>query len=315
MMPGMDSQPQDRFDAPAGVAVEIATPTGEQTSGSWPPAPSRSGSAAADWVWWMAPLALLGGLVLAAIGALAVDIPAVIFGVDVSSSHLPGGLELADTVVQDGAFVAAAVIIARMGGRAVRAWQFGLRPPRIGRNRAILLVVVLLVGFILFSAIWAAILDVSSKEKILEQLGANEGTALLLLSAALTCVIAPICEEFLFRGFIFTALSSWRGPWPAALITGLVFGGVHAGSAPAVDLVPLAALGFGLCLLYRYSGSLYPCMAAHSLNNSLAFGSLEGWGWQILVLMPVALALIAALALALKRAGVITAPPAVVATS
>jgi membrane protease YdiL (CAAX protease family) len=284
-----------------------------------PPAPPVESEEAATssegWPWWTAPLALLGGLVLAAIGALAVDIPAVIFGVDVSSSHLPGGLEIADTVVQDGAFVLAAVIFARVGGRTVRAWQFGLRTPRIGWRRTVLVVVVLLVSFIVFSAIWAAILDVSSKEKILEQLGANEGAALLLLSAALTCVIAPICEEFLFRGFIFTALSSWRGPWPAAIVTGLVFGGVHAGSAPAVDLVPLAALGFGLCLLYRYSGSLYPCIAAHSLNNSLAFGALEGWGWQILVLMGVALALIATLALALKRVGVITPPPGVAAAS
>ena len=59
-------------------------------------------------------------------------------------------------------------------------------------------------------------------------------------------------------------------------ITGLLFGGVHAGSAPALDLVPLAALGFGLCLLYRYTGSLYPCIAAHSLNNSLAFAQPRG---------------------------------------
>ena len=111
------------------------------------------------------------------------------------------------------------------------------------------------------------------QEKLLEQLG-NEGS-LLLLSAALTCVVAPICEEFLFRGYIFTALRNWRGTLPAALITGLLFGGVHVGSAPALDLVPLAALGFGLCLLYRYTGSLYPCIAAHSLNNSIAFAGLE----------------------------------------
>jgi CAAX protease family protein len=77
-----------------------------------------------------------------------------------------------------------------------------------------------------------------------------------------------------------------------------------------VDLVPLAALGFALCLLYRYTGSLYPCIAAHSLNNSLAFGALEGWGWQIPVLMAGALAAIALLALGAQRAGVITAPPA-----
>jgi hypothetical protein len=247
-------------------------------------------------------------VLLAAIAGLVVDIPAAIFGVSITS-HLPGWLELVDTVVQDGAFVGSAVLFARVGGHRVSAWQFGLRPPRLRWRRAVLLIVALLIGFVLFSAIWSEILNVSTREKVLEQLGANEGTGLLLLSAALTCVIAPICEEFLFRGFIFSALCNWKGPWPAALLTGLVFGGIHVGSAPAVDLVPLGVFGFGLCLLYRYSGSLYPCIAAHSLNNSLAFGALESWGWQIPLLMVAALALIALLALALMRAGVITPPP------
>ena len=144
---------------------------------------------------------------------------------------------------------------------------------------------------------------------MLEQLGTGESSTLLLLSAALTCVVAPVCEEFLFRGFIFTALRNWRGTWPAAVITGLVFGGVHAGSAPAVDLVPLAGLGFGLCLLYRYSGSLYPGIAGHSLNNSIAFGSLENWGWQIPLLALAALSVIGLLVLALKRVGLIAPEP------
>jgi membrane protease YdiL (CAAX protease family) len=165
-------------------------------------------------------------------------------------------------------------------------------------------VIATLLGFLFFSLIWTSIFH-AGKEKLLDQLGSNQSTLLLLLSAALTCVVAPICEEFLFRGFIFTALRNWRGVWPAAIISGLLFGGVHAGSAPAVDLVPLAGLGFGLCLLYRATGSLYPCIAAHSLNNSLAFGSLEDWGWQIPVLMVSALAIVALLALALIRAGVI----------
>jgi uncharacterized protein len=264
-----------------------------------------------EWPWWTAPAALVGGLLLAGLGALAVDIPAALLGVSITSSHTPGGIELADTVVQDVGFVAAAVIFAHVGGRAVRAWQFGLRPPRLPWRRVALVIVGLLVAFIVFTAIWEAIINVESKEKLLEQLGANEGTGLLLLSAALTCVMAPICEELLFRGFIFQSLRSWRGTWPAAIITGLIFGGVHAGSAPAVDLVPLAGLGFGLCLLYRYTDSLYPCIAAHSLNNSLAFGALEHWRWwQIVVLMACALAVIALLALGLRRAGVITAPPA-----
>jgi hypothetical protein len=175
--------------------------------------------------------------------------------------------------------------------------------------RAVRLIVALIAAFLLFSLIWASIFH-TSEEKLLEQLGANESTLLLLLSAGLTCVVAPIGEEFLFRGFIFTALRNWRGLWPAAVITGLLFGAVHAGSAPALDLLPLAALGFGLCLLYRATGSLYPCIAAHCINNSLAFGSLEHWSWQIPVLMVASLSVLALLALGLTSAGIGSRVPA-----
>jgi uncharacterized protein len=297
-------------DSPAAKAVPWSSsvpPPGSRRRQESPGGASRS--PVTDWPWWTAPLALFGGLTLAVLGGLLVDIPAAALGVNITASHVPGGVEIADTVVQDAGFVFAAVFCAQLGGRTARAWQFGLRPTPFWR--AVGLLVLTLVAFLLFSLIWADALH-AEKEKILEQLGAGESTILLLLSAALTCVVAPIAEEFLFRGLIFTALRNWRGTWPAAILTGLVFGGVHAGTAPAVDLVPLAALGFGLCLLYRYTGSLYPCIVAHSLNNSLAFGSIEGWGWQIPVLVLAALALIGLLALALIRLGVITPemPPA-----
>jgi membrane protease YdiL (CAAX protease family) len=266
-------------------------------------APGEGEPAETAWPGWMAPAALAGGLVLAAVGALLVDIPALALGVNITSKHVPGGVTIADTAVQDAAFVGISVFFAQLGGRPVAASMFGLRATRLWR--AVGLVIVTLVGFVLFSLIWTSLFH-AGKEKILEQLGTNETTALLVLSAALTCVVAPIAEEFLFRGFIFTCLRNWAGTLPAAIMTGLVFGAVHAGSAPAVDLVPLAGLGFGLCLLYRATGSLYPCIAAHCINNSLAFGDLEGWGWQILVLMAASLSLIALLALALTRAGVIT---------
>lgn len=257
-----------------------------------------------EWPAWAAPLALIGGLVLAALGSLVVDLPAVALGAHLTTSHTPPGIAIADTFVQDVAFIAAAVFCAQLGGRVVRAWQFGLRPPRVGWPRAVGMILALLVAFLILNAIWSVLAN-PGKEKILEQLGSNEGAGLLILSAGLTCVIAPIAEEFLFRGFIFTALRSWRGTIPAALITGILFGAVHAGSAPALDLIPLAALGFGLCLLYRYTESLYPCIVAHSLNNSIAFASLEGWGLETLPLIAASLLGIATIVLVFKRLGVI----------
>jgi membrane protease YdiL (CAAX protease family) len=285
---------------PPGQPVLYAHPVPPGASRAEPPATQP-----ADWPPWMAAVALVGALVLAAVGAVAVDLPAVALGVQITSSHTPPGIAIADTFVQDVAFILAAVYCAQIGGRAVRAWQFGLRPPRIGWRRAAGLIVLLLVLFLVLNVLWQALFN-PGKEKILQQLGSNENAALLLLSAALTCVVAPISEEFLFRGFIFTALRNWRGTFPAAVITGLLFGGVHVGSAPVLDLVPLAALGFGLCLLYRRTGSLYPCVVAHSLNNSIAFASLEGWGWETLVLMAGSLLAIGALVLAFKRLGLIS---------
>lgn len=258
---------------------------------------------------WTAFAALPGALVFAAIAALIVDIPAIAAGVNITAPHTPSGIALGDTVVQDVVFVLTAILFARLGGRKLHSWQLGLRPTPVWR--AAWLVVLTIVAFLIFNVVWALALDVGTKEKLLEQLGANETTLLLALSALLTTVIAPIAEETLFRGYIFVALSKWRGWLPAALITGVLFGGVHAGSAPVAYLVPLAVLGFMLCALYRLTGSLYPCIAAHSLNNSIAFGALENWWWwQILALMACALAVIGLLALVLRRTGVITAATA-----
>jgi uncharacterized protein len=262
-----------------------------------------------DWPVWMAPAALASAIVLAAICGLIIDIPAVIFGVKVTSSHIPGGLEIADTIVQDVVFVVTVLLFAHMGGRTVRAAQLGLRRARTGWLGSGLLLAATLGSFFIFSLAWAELLNTSTKEKLLEQLGTNEATTLLLLSAALTCVMAPICEEILFRGFIFSVLRKWRGTFLAALLTGLAFGAVHLGSAPVVDLVPLAALGFALCLLYRVTGSIYPCIVAHSVNNSIAFASLEGWlAWQGLALAVSALAMLGLLAVLLKRLGITSEP-------
>ena len=69
------------------------------------------------------------------------------------------------------------------------------------------------------------------------------------------------------------------------MITGLVFGGIHVGSSPVGYLVPLAIFGFGLCLLYERTGSLYPSIALHAVNNSIALGANLDWDWQIPAMM------------------------------
>ena len=122
-------------------------------------------------------------------------------------------------------------------------------------------------------------------------------------------MVAPIAEEFFFRGFIFGALRQWHikvagheiGTWLAAIETGILFGLAHTGSAAAQYLIPLGFLGFVLCMVRWKTRSLYPCMALHSVNNSLALGynELHWTGGEILALVAGSIAVIAAVTLPL----------------
>ena len=298
--PGPDVFGPERPDvAPSGA---VSAPPAIGPPPDPPQEPGRSPNT--TWPAWTGPLALVAALVLTTVLTLLIDAPAAALGAKITGSHTPPGLTIADTFVQDVCFVLVSLWCAQLGNRKVASWQFGLRRPPAGWRRAVGLIVVLLVAFLLLSVIWSAIVH-PSKDKLLETLGAEESADLLLLSAALTCVMAPMCEEFLFRGYMFTALRNWRGTWPAAVITGLIFGLVHIGSAPAPDLILLAGLGFGLCLLYRYSGSLYPCFAAHATNNCIAFTGLEHWSWQFLPLLAASLAGITGVVMLFKRLGLI----------
>jgi membrane protease YdiL (CAAX protease family) len=123
-------------------------------------------------------------------------------------------------------------------------------------------------------------------------------------------VIAPMAEEFFFRGFFFGALRRWRikvagreiGVWVAAVVTGILFGLAHTGSASPQYLVPLGFLGFVLCIVRWRTGSLYPCMALHSINNSLALGVNQvSWNaGEVFALMAASLLVIGAITLPLS---------------
>jgi membrane protease YdiL (CAAX protease family) len=56
---------------------------------------------------------------------------------------------------------------------------------------------------------------------------------------------------------------------PAALIGGLIFGGLHALTGISA-VPPLIVFGFILCLLYEKTGSIVPGIILHMLNNSVA---------------------------------------------
>jgi uncharacterized protein len=200
----------------------------------------------------------------------------------------PASVNLVSTYVQDACFAAAAVWCAWRVAFP-RARDFGLRRPMITIGRTVLLVIAAYVAFLLIAKLWTSVLDIhESDDKLPKALGAQGSHVALVFVAVLTCVVAPICEEFLFRGYMFRALRNWHGPWPAALIVGVIFGAFHIQGSPVGFLVPLAIFGVMLCLVYELSGSLYPCIALHAVNNSVAFAAIEHARGGVYLLLPVA---------------------------
>ena len=208
-------------------------------------------------------------------------------------------MSISATIVQDLSFVGAALLFARhrRRGRCPSSSACARRAsgrPWAGSPLAF-------AAFYAFTLVWVSILGVSPDDtKLPDELGVKDSTFALLAVAFLVSVVAPMAEEFFFRGFFFGALRNWKGPWPAAILTGLVFGAIHVGSAEAAFLLPLAFFGFVLCLLRERTGSLYPGIALHCMNNSLAFGVSQHWGWEIPVLFACALGVISLVALAVR---------------
>jgi CAAX protease family protein len=223
-----------------------------------------------SWPAWSAPVAIVAAFAVAIVGGVVVAIVAGATGADLE--HPPPAVNIVATFVQDGAFIATALLFADHFGGLVPA-QLGLRRARL--RPALGWSAVTLFAFFVASGVWASLVNIHQKDELPSDLGVHQSTVALVAVCVLVTVVAPIAEELLFRGYVFGALRGWRGPWVAAVLTGIVFGAIHVASAPVVFLFPLGVLGFMLCLLRWRTGSLLPCMAVHAFNNSIAFGVNE----------------------------------------
>ncbi|MEJ5293664.1 MAG: type II CAAX endopeptidase family protein [Fimbriimonadales bacterium] len=89
-------------------------------------------------------------------------------------------------------------------------------------------------------------------------------------------VLAPIVEEFVFRGVLFQTLWQRTGRvWLSAFVSGFLFAVIHPQFL--AGLIPLTAIGTVLALLFAYTRSLVPSILLHAVNNLVAMLAL----WSI----------------------------------
>ena len=78
-------------------------------------------------------------------------------------------------------------------------------------------------------------------------------------------VVAPVFEEFFFRGFAYPALKEHLGSVRALVIVSAAFAASHLHGP---SFVPLFVLALGLGLAYELTGTLLTPITMHAVFNS-----------------------------------------------
>jgi len=163
----------------------------------------------------------------------------------------------------------------------VALWFAGaLRSPRLAltglglrgfAGSALGLAAVGYIAYIVFAAIYGAIVQ-PEQDDLTRELGLDDGGFGVIAAGVLIIAVAPVAEEVFFRGFMYGGLRSRLPVWAAALISSGIFGLLHYTDPDSIAVVPqLALLGVLLAWLYERTGSLWPPIILHVLNNAIAF--------------------------------------------
>jgi membrane protease YdiL (CAAX protease family) len=106
-----------------------------------------------------------------------------------------------------------------------------------------------------------------SDSPVRKLLATPQSVALYVL---LGSALAPLLEEIIFRGFIFTALADLYGWKPAVVITTVLFAGLHGGQLrgnwPAVAVILLVS--YVLTIVRHRTNSLIPSVILHTAYNT-----------------------------------------------
>lgn len=170
-------------------------------------------------------------------------------------------------LVGDGVMIVAAIVFARLFlGAGVKALGLAVKTSAGQIVTGIVTGIALVFVSQIVTALQALLFG-PHPETVAELLKTHHGTVNFLYDFFSVCLIAPFAEELLFRGVVFAGLVKLVPLWPAAILSGIIFGVAHL---DAWSIAPLAVIGVGLALLYHRTGTLWPNIAAHATVNTIA---------------------------------------------
>ena len=125
--------------------------------------------------------------------------------------------------------------------------------------------VLLLALFLVLEEIYMRVLDIVVPVSFLKFILSEP----LILGVLTTIVIAPILEEFIFRGFLFSQLKNTLGNWGAISLSSLAWTSLHFQYELKILFI-LFLFGLILGFLRWKYNSLFLVMVLHAVNNLVA---------------------------------------------
>ncbi len=147
-----------------------------------------------------------------------------------------------------------------LGVRARRVWQL----IAVGiAGYSVFLTAMVAVAAIIGALFGGSIRLAQTAEEIV---GGAQSPGEIAIYFVLVCVLAPIAEEIIFRGYVYGGLRRFLSSRQAIILGAALFAGVHLNSDAFLVIALIGAL---LCFLYERTRSLLPGMIAHGLHNGL----------------------------------------------
>lgn len=117
------------------------------------------------------------------------------------------------------------------------------------------------------SLLWVSVVGEDANSAAGAVFGEVRGTwAWALAVFVVVAVVAPFCEEIVYRGLLWGAVDRRWGPWPAMVVTTIVFAVAHL-EWTRIPLLLVVAIPIGLARLF--AANLTASIVAHQVTNLL----------------------------------------------